>query len=120
MLNFFWVFIGGGIGSMARYGVGISVQNWSSNFPYGTLIANALACLLLGFATEWALKTTLSNEYRLFLMTGLCGGFSTFSTFSNETVAMFTEGSSLLVFFNIAGNILICVACIYIGMRWAR
>lgn len=120
MANFFWVFVGGGIGSISRYGIGLGLANWSANFPVSTLVANALACIALGFITETSLKTALVHEYRLLLMTGFCGGFSTFSTFSSETFALFNEGNNFYAFLNIAGNLLICIACIYLGMRWAK
>ncbi len=120
MVDFFWVFIGGGIGSIARYGVSTSLANWSANFPVATLVANALACILLGFVTEWSLKEALVHEYRLFIMTGICGGFSTFSTFSSETLALFNDGHPLYAFLNIIGSVSLCILCIYLGMRWAR
>lgn len=119
MANIFWVFVGGGIGSLSRYGINVGLANWSANFPLSTLIANLLACIVLGFISEWSLKVALVHEFRLLLITGFCGGFSTFSTFSNETFSLFSEGNPLFAFLNIAGNLLLCLAGIYIGMRWA-
>jgi CrcB protein len=76
---------GGFIGSALRYGLSLAAQRFSVSFPHGTLWANILGCLLLGFLSAWAAQTgALTPPARLFWTTGLCGGFTTMSTFMYE------------------------------------
>ena len=84
-LYFFWVFLGGGLGSMARYGVSLLIQRQSAfEFPLATLISNMASTMILGYIV-WKWNTQLSHSMVIFLTIGFCGGFSTFSTFSLET-----------------------------------
>lgn len=103
------IFLGGGLGSLARYGVGkAAIQFYSDGkFPLGTLIANTLACLILGIMLYTFRDRLIENEWVKYLVViGFCGGFSTFSTFSLETVKLFQSG---LVYWGIF-NILISLA----------
>ena len=75
------VFIGGGLGSMCRFALSVYNQNiWA----WGTLIANSLSCLILGFCAYLIAQAALPKSFAYFVVVGFCGGFSTFSTFSNE------------------------------------
>lgn len=88
------VFLGGGIGSALRYLVSRSFTGWINNpFPYSTFIVNIVGCFLIGiFLTLPEKFDWFTIEYRLFLATGICGGFTTFSTFSYENYALIKEG----------------------------
>jgi CrcB protein len=111
------VFVGGGLGSLARYGVGKAFVKWSSVFPFGTLTANILACLVMGFFTGWAaLKPTDINGYRAFIAVGFCGGFSTFSTFSNETILLIQNNRFGDATLNIFLSLMLCFGATLGGM----
>ncbi len=89
------VFLGGGLGSITRYGVGQLMPPAGledGNIPWFTLVANLLACIVLGVGVGLVSKELLSKEMQLLLLTGFCGGFSTFSTFALELVLLGDEG----------------------------
>jgi CrcB protein len=106
-----YVALGGAVGSVIRYVVGVAVQGRSGlDFPVGTLLVNISGCLLLGFLIHYALATpAITPEVRALLTTGLCGGYTTFSTFSYETVALVQDGdwrrATLYVVLSVAGSI---------------
>ena len=84
--------IGGFIGSISRYFVTLFVQNkFLSTFPFGTLSVNIAGCFLIGLVYALSEKVNIAAEWRLFLITGMLGGFTTFSSFSNETVSMLRD-----------------------------
>jgi CrcB protein len=89
------VFFGSGIGGCFRYGIGLIFKSRAGEFPYATLSANVLACLIAAFFLHKILPETIENQtsLRLLMITGFCGGFSTFSTFSMETSTMMREGN---------------------------
>ncbi|MEN0003218.1 MAG: fluoride efflux transporter CrcB [Bacteroidota bacterium] len=117
MMAFFWVFLGGGLGSICRYGIGLLLQPYKLQFPYATLIANAISCVILGILIGLSLKNQLHQRMQLLLMTGFCGGFSTFSTFSSETFLLFEQGQLNAAFFNIFGSVIIGLIGIYFGLK---
>lgn len=119
MSAIFWVFLGGGIGSLLRYGIARLTAPYAPLFPYATLLANVLSCILLGYLAGLSLRGGLDEPPKLFLMTGLCGGFSTFSTFSNETFGLLQSGHFALAVLNVGGSLLLGLACIYVGLRLA-
>ena len=91
------VALGGAIGSSFRYLTSVFIERFSrSNFPYETLAANLVGCLLIGLLWGYFEKIPLRNEFRLFLFTGLLGGFTTFSTFARENVQYLKTGEPLL------------------------
>ena len=117
MGKFFIIGLGGGLGAILRYILSGLVQNWSKSisFPYGTLAVNLLGCLLIGLLTGLAeTRGLFSPEVRLFIFVGLLGGFTTFSTFGNETFNMILSHESFLAMLNLATHIVLGI-----GMVWA-
>lgn len=99
MKDFLYIFIGGGTGSVLRYIISMLWSHFSLHprfeevvFPWATFIANLLGCLLIGVFYQYCERWELSIETRLLLTTGLCGGFTTFSTFSYEGMALINAG----------------------------
>ena len=87
------VAVGGALGAVSRYLLGSWIQSMSGgSFPWGTWTVNVLGSLLLGFAMVWLTETLASAELRLFVAMGFLGSFTTFSTFSFETVELIREG----------------------------
>lgn len=118
-MSFVYVFIGGGIGSMLRYAVSLVLDKLNLHFPIATLTANALACLLFGLAAGYMFKEGVADHYKLLLLTGVCGGFSTFSTFTNDTFKLLEDGQLLYAFSNIVISVVLCLAFLLIGYKWS-
>ncbi|MGL5648337.1 MAG: fluoride efflux transporter CrcB, partial [Clostridium sp.] len=93
---------GGFIGASLRYVISLGAKGIGTSFPFGTLIANILGALIIGFVMQLSLDTALiSANTRLFITTGMMGGLTTFSTFSYETIGLLTTGQSGLGIVNI-------------------
>lgn len=110
--------LGGGLGSTLRYFTSIFVSKyWSSNFPLATFIVNSVGCLLIGFIIGLLEKNQLSDSrLKWFLVTGICGGLTTFSTFGMENYNLFQNNNSLLAFVYIATSIIIGLLAIWFGL----
>ena len=111
------VFLGGGIGAALRYWMTGSVYRvLGTTFPYGTLLVNVLGSVLIGFCMGFfEERFVVQPALRLFLTIGVLGGFTTFSTFSYETIALLQEGSWWFGTLNILGSVLTCLAGCWIG-----
>jgi CrcB protein len=112
------VFFGGGLGSITRFLLGRWVNAWHSyNFPLGTLAVNIFACLVLGFVVGIAdHRQLISPAARLFWTVGFCGGFSTFSTFSSETLVLLQGGFHFTTALYIILSLLFCLAATFSGI----
>jgi len=118
----FYVFLGGGVGSVARYLTTLAAARLiSPEFPFGTLIVNLLGCFLIGFVHEVAMMSArLSPEVRLFLTTGILGGFTTYSTFNYETLSFFEQGQPARATGYAAAMLFGCAAAGALGLWSAR
>ncbi|MEM7658624.1 MAG: fluoride efflux transporter CrcB [Bacteroidota bacterium] len=104
------VFIGGGLGSLCRYGIAKWIGPTSGGFPTATLVANVLSCLVLGATWLYVSKhTQLPEPWRLFIMVGFCGGFSTFSTFSLETFQLMQDGQWVGALLYVGASVFACL-----------
>ena len=114
------VFFGGGIGSLLRYGIS-NLFPYSSGFPWATFISNILACLLMGFIINWIDRTFSStfdvNNLKWLLLTGICGGFSTFSTFSNESLQLIKQNQWALAITYILTSVILGILSLTVGLK---
>lgn len=109
-----YVFLGGGIGSILRYALGTWLNPEIKNeFPTGTFVTNILSCIIVGFLAGLISKNIIDEKLRLLLMTGFCGGFSTFSTYILE-INKIAEGQnhSMVIIYAVSSVILGWVACV--------
>lgn len=111
------VFLGGGIGSAFRYWLTGSVYHYiKPTFPYGTLVVNVTGCFLIGFLMAvFEERFVVQPLLRLFLTLGILGGFTTFSTFSFETVELLREGSTISGLMNVLLSLGGCLAATFLG-----
>lgn len=122
MFKLVCVGIGGFLGASARYLVGLLVERVSGNaFPWGTAAVNLGGCFLIGFLLTFAAEIApFSAELRLFLVTGILGGLTTFSTFGWETVRLFGQGETTLALTNVAVNLVAGLGAVALGAAAAR
>jgi CrcB protein len=122
LIRLFYVFLGGGAGSVARYLTTVAAARLiAPAFPFGTLIVNLVGCFLIAFVHGVAvLSTRVSPEARLFLTTGVLGGFTTYSAFNYETLTMFEQGHAARALAYGAAMIVGCGAAGVLGAWSAR
>lgn len=111
---FLCVAVGGAVGSCLRYA--ISLVPFKEGFPFATLAANLIGALLIGFIAGFAAEKSVNKNLVLMLKTGLCGGFTTFSTFSLETFGMLKDGRTALGIVYALVSVAGCVLGIWLGM----
>ena len=115
MHSIIYIFLGGGLGSVLRYFLSVLFVNY--DFPISTLLANIFSCIILAIVFFFINKFQLNHNLRLFFIIGLCGGLSTFSTFSYETINLLKLGHIYYAIFSITFNILLCFSVLYFFMR---
>lgn len=117
MKNLILIFIGGGIGSIARYLLSSFTQKfWTiGTFPFGTLVVNMIGCFLIGYFTSTFLK--IDDYLKFFLITGFCGGFTTFSAFSIENYTLWQSQNYTLLFLYIILSVFLGLGAVFLGMK---
>jgi CrcB protein len=113
---------GGSIGALARFWIANLIYEWlGRGFPHGTLFVNISGCLLMGLLTELMLQRfALTTEYRAAVLVGFLGAYTTFSTFSIETLYLFEQGETLKALLNIFLSVALCLAAVWFGLLWGR
>ena len=112
LVSYFWVALGGSLGSMARYWMTqVVAQVVGETFPWGTLLVNILGSFVIG----WFMPLPTSEGMRLFVTVGICGGFTTFSAFSIQTFNLLRDGENLLALAYIVASVLLSVTATVIG-----
>jgi len=117
MVNFILVLIGGAIGSGSRYLMSLYItKEYPSIFPFGTFAVNIIGCLLIGVIYGLTERFQVSSmQWRLFLATGLCGGFTTFSAFAYENVRLLQTGQYVYFSINTIGSCIFGFAAVFLG-----
>lgn len=112
--------LGGFVGSIARYLLGLAIQGRTSawQFPLHTFLINVIGCLLIGiFAGLAERRDFITTELRLLLFTGLCGGFTTFSAFALENLTLLRRGEPIIALSYIVLSVLLCIIATWIGFK---
>jgi CrcB protein len=115
------VFIGGGVGSVARYLLGKWLNNLETAIPYGTMLSNVLGSLLIGIVLGYLAKTnTVSETTTLLFATGFCGGFTTFSTFAYENHLFLKNGDYFSFLPYTFGSLIIGFSAVFLGLYLSK
>lgn len=121
MLQLLAIAFGGAIGSLARFWLATGIYTWlGRDFPWGTLAVNLLGSFLIGFLAFFWAERVLAVEWRAAIFMGFLGAFTTFSTFSLETITLLQVGEINRAFLNIIISVICCLLATYLGMILAK
>ena len=117
-MNLIWyVAFGSAVGGASRFALSTFLQQRSATFPVGTLVVNITGSLILGFLLRYALgSTSVSAETRALLTTGFCGGYTTFSTFSYETIALIQDGDYRRAATYVVASVAVSLVATFVGI----
>jgi fluoride exporter len=118
LINILLVGIGGAFGSISRYLLATWSQSVSKSidFPYGTLTVNLIGCFVIGFLSQLAeARGVFTSESRAMVFIGVLGGFTTFSSFGNDTINLFRDGESLNALVNVGANVIFGLMLVWLG-----
>jgi CrcB protein len=121
-MGYLIVFLGGGLGAALRHGVNLFAARFAgTSFPYGTLFINVAGSLVMGLIAEYfALKAGLPQRWRLFLTTGILGGFTTFSTFSLEAALLYERGQIAGAAIYVVASVVLAIGALFAGLAIVR
>ena len=109
------------IGGMARYLLSLVMRSVGNGFPWGTFAVNILGCLIIGLLWGWTSRCpNVSSQLNLFLSVGICGGFTTFSTFSKESMALLQGGCYMSVTLYVLGSVVLGILAVALGYAMAK
>lgn len=119
MAKLILIFVGSGTGGVLRYAISGWVQSWTTaSFPTGTLAVNLIGCLAIGFlSAAFSGPVLLKEEYRIGIIVGIIGGFTTFSAFGKETFALAADRQMMLAGLNIILSVVLCLGAVWLGTR---
>jgi len=123
MVTTLWIALGGAIGSVARYWTGLMMAPYSATLPWGTILINVVGSFAITF---FGTLTVVSGRFpkpdtaRLFFMVGICGGFTTFSSFSLQTLELLRHHTPERALFNITASVLLCLVAASAGYKLAE
>jgi CrcB protein len=124
MISYLFVAAGGAAGSVARYGFALAVARLTGpGFPFGTVIINIVGSFVIGWFAEFTAaygRHPAGEPTRALVMAGLCGGFTTFSAFSLQTIDLLRGGETLRAIANVGLSVVLCLAATALGMRLAQ
>lgn len=121
MKTILYIALGGAFGSVLRYLTSQFLGKLNVNFPFGTFVANVIGCLLIGlFFGYFEKQTNASQELKFFLITGICGGFTTFSTFSNENIQLMQNNQLGVAFLYTSLSIVLGFGMTFFGLIIAK
>lgn len=121
MLQVLLIGLAGGLGTLARYGIGVwAGKALGTGFPYGTFIVNVAGCFLIALVSELAILMIVSPNLRLILTTGFMGGLTTYSSFNNETTSLLRERAWATGLLNVGLTLAVCFVAGLLGLMAAR
>ena len=119
MITYLWIALGGALGSMARYGCSSLVARMvGETFPWGTLLINVVGSFVIGFfatLTGPDGRVLVAPDARQFVMVGICGGYTTFSSFSLQTLNLVRGGDMIAAGGNIVASVVLCLLAVWLG-----
>ena len=117
-MNILFVAFGGALGSVSRYLLGTWVQSVSKSidFPFGTLTVNLIGCFVIGFLSQLAeARGAFTSESRALVFVGILGGFTTFSSFGNDTINLLRDGETFNALANVGANVILGLLLVWLG-----
>jgi CrcB protein len=121
-MNYLLVFVGGGLGATFRHGINIlCARIFGTHFPFGTFLINVSGSIVMGLIAGYlAFKGSAAQPWRLFVMTGVLGGYTTFSTFSLDFALLYERGEIGLAALYMTGSVVLAIAGLFAGLALVR
>ena len=118
-MAYFWIAIGSALGGVGRYWCSVFIaRHLGETFPWGTIFVNVAGSFVIGFVATLTAsdgRLFISSDARLFIMVGLCGGYTTFSAFSLQTLNLIQDGEWLRAGGNVVGSVVLCLVAVWVG-----